>query len=131
MKIPGLPRLGRRPAEDGLRPPPVWHLRTEAGEVVAEDGRGNVHRCPLAGARRVRVVPLTRGNHHLTAGPGSSWQVTLRRDDGDVLLGPAMFDWRAARALAQQVCEITGLPLDELTERLFSQVGQFSPPASS
>jgi hypothetical protein len=112
-------RRGQQPAE----PPPAWQVRTESGEVVAEDGRGKVYRVAFGGARAVRVVPLTGGNvhHH---GPG--WQVALQRDDGDVLVGPSLGDWRVARDLARQVCTATELPLDELTERLFSQVGRYS-----
>jgi hypothetical protein len=71
------------------------------------------------------VVPLTGGQTH--AGPSHGWQVTLRRDDGDVLVGKAVVDWRRARDLAEQLCQATELPLDELTQRLFSQVGQYSP----
>ena len=102
-------------------------MRTEGGEVVVRDSQGKESRYPRSGARSVRVVPLTGGDHHSRAGAG--WQVTLRRDDGDVLVGKPQADWRAARALAQQLCEQAQLPLDELTERLFSQVGRFSPPA--
>jgi hypothetical protein len=46
---------------------------------------------------------------------------------GDVLVGKPQSDWRPARELARLVCEQAGLPLDELTEKLFSRVGQFSP----
>ena len=74
--------------------------------------------------RCVRVVPLTQGQQH--AG-GHGWQVTLRRDDGDVLVGKALPDWRPARELADQLCKAAELPLDELTQRLFSQVGQYGP----
>ena len=109
----------------GGTPPPSWQVRTEAGEVVVEDGRGKVYRCPLAGARAVRVVPLTGGNPHAGPAAGGGWQVAIRREDGDVLIGSATADWRPARGLAQQLCETTGLPLDELTEKLFSQVGRF------
>jgi hypothetical protein len=111
-------RRGQRAAE----PPPAWQVRTESGDVVAEDGRGKTYRVPLVGARAVRVVPLTGGNVHQH---GAGWQVALQRDDGDLLVGTALADWRVARDLAQQVCGATELPLDELTERLFSRVGQF------
>jgi hypothetical protein len=74
----------------------------------------------LLGARSVRVVPLTSGDHH-SAGRG--WQVALARPDGDVLLGGALPNWQSARELARQVCERTELPLDPLTEKLFSRVG--------
>jgi hypothetical protein len=75
-------------------------------------------------------VPLTGGNHH--AGQrGGGWQVTLSRSEGDVLVGSAMTDWRAARDLAQQLCDKTELPLDELTERMFSRVGRYTPAADA
>lgn len=74
--------------------------------------------------RAVRIVPLTGGDHHMQQGRGG-WQVALQRPDGDVLVGSPLQDWRAARELAQRVCEAAGLPLDELTERMFSRVGQF------
>ena len=96
---------------------------------MAEDGRGAINRVPLAGARTVRVVPLTGGDHHARAGAG--WQVALARADGDVLLGKPMPDWQAARELAQQVCRTAELPLDELTEKLFSRVGQYTPTRST
>jgi len=90
--------------------------------VVAEDGRGAIFRACTDGARGVRIVPLSGGNHHT---PGAGWQVALARADGDVLLGKPLPEWQAARELARQVCELTKLPLDELTERLFSRVGQY------
>jgi hypothetical protein len=111
-------RLGRRPADVQ----PTWEVHTEAGEVVVV----NAARYPLSGVRCVRVVPLTGGQHH----SGShGWQVALHRDDGDVLVDKAMPDWRPARDLAQRLCDATQLPLDELTQRLFSQVGRYSPKA--
>ena len=70
----------------------------------------------------MRVVPLTGGNHHIQT---SGWQVALGRADGDLLLGKPLADWQTARELARLVCERTELPLDELTERMFSRVGQF------
>jgi hypothetical protein len=84
----------------------------------------------LAGARSVRVVPLTGGNPHGAARAGG-WQVALGHTAGDALVGKPMADWRSARELAQELCDKTGLPLDELTEKLFSQVGQFTPRPNS
>lgn len=72
----------------------------------------------------MRIVPLTGGNHHANSG---GWQVALGRADGDVLLGTPLPDWQVAHALARQVCTATELPLDELTRRMFSKVGQFQP----
>ena len=114
-------RRRHEPAEP--EPQPVWQVRLDGSEVVADDGRGKSYRCSIGGVRWVRVVPLMVGGHHGAAG---QWQVALRRDDGDVLVGPAHTDWRPARALAEQLCAATQLPLDELTERLFSQVGSFT-----
>ena len=107
--------------------PVAWHVCTDGSDLVVEDGRGAVNRAPLAGARSVRVVPLMSGNHH--AGAGAGWQVALARGDGDVLLGKPMPDWRSARELARLVCATASLPLDELTEKMFSRVGQYAPPA--
>jgi hypothetical protein len=76
--------------------------------------------------RAVRIVPLTGGEHHVTRRSGG-WQVSLQRPDGDLLVGEPLADWRAARELAQRVCEATGLQLDELTQRLFSRVGSYTP----
>jgi hypothetical protein len=104
----------------------AWHVYKEGGDLVAEDGRGGVSRAPLAGARTVRVVPLMGGNHHTGAGAG--WQVALARADGDLLLGKPMPDWQSARELARLVCATASLPLDELTEKMFSRVGQYTPP---
>jgi hypothetical protein len=101
-------------------------VRTEGGEVVVQDSQGKESRYPRSGARSVRVVPLTGGDHHSRAGAG--WQVTLRRDDGDVLVGDPFADWRPARELADLVCARAGLALDELSARLFSRVGTYSPP---
>jgi hypothetical protein len=103
----------------------VWNVYREAGDVVAEDGRGATYRVPLTGARSVRVVPLTGGDHH--AGSRGGWQVALARADGDVLVGTPLSDWRPARDLARLLCDKTELPLDELTEAMFSRVGQFTP----
>jgi len=55
--------------------------------------------------------------------------VALAHPGGDVLLGKPMADWRPARELARLVCARTELPLDELTQKMFSRVGQFSAPA--
>ena len=92
---------------------------------MAEDGRGATMRAPLSGARSVRVVPLTGGNHHRDSRGG--WQVALSRTEGDVLVGKPVSDWRSARQLAQLVCDRSELPLDELTEKMFSRVGQYTP----
>jgi hypothetical protein len=73
----------------------------------------------------VRVVPLTGGNPH--AGGATGYQVAVQYEDGDVPIGTPTMDWRPARELAHQVCECAELQLDELTERMFSRVGQFTP----
>ena len=80
---------------------------------------------PLGGAQSVRVVPLTAGNHHSGT---SGWQVALAHAEGDVLLGKPFADWQTARDVARQVCDRSGLPLHELTERMFSRVGQYAAP---
>jgi hypothetical protein len=107
-------------------PPVVWNVYREGRQVVADDGRGGVFRASLDGARSVRIVPLTGGNHHTR---GSGWQVALAHPSGDELLGKPTADWRMARELARLVCVQTELPLDELTEKMFSRVGQYSPAA--
>jgi len=117
---PGQEKPGETAPETG----PVWHVYLDAGTVVAEDGRSGTRRAPLAGADRVRVVPLTGGNHHAGAQSGG-WQVTLASAEGDVLLGAPLRDWQTARELARLICEKTELPLDELTQRMFSRVGQY------
>ena len=89
-----------------------------------DDGRGHTARYPLTFARSVRVVPLTGGQQHAGS---HGWQVTLSGAEGDVLVGKPLSDWRSARDLADRLCQTTDLPLDELTERLFSQVGRYSP----
>jgi hypothetical protein len=113
---------GRR---DEPVPSVAWHVYREAGDIVAEDGHGARTRVPLSGARSIRVVPLTGGNHHRDSRGG--WQVALSRAEGDVLVGKPVADWRAARQLAQLLCETSELPLDELTEKMFSRVGQYTP----
>jgi hypothetical protein len=115
---------GRRGPSVG-NPAVTWQVTAEGGEVVADDGRGTWFRASLQGAESVRIVPLSAGSHHSVA---SGWQVALARKDGDALLGKPLADWQAARALATLVCQKTGLPLHELTERMFSRVGQFAPP---
>lgn len=103
--------------------PIVWTvaLNGDGAELVVEDGRGMRVRVRVRGARNVRVVPLGSGSHH--AGT-TGWQVALARADGDLLVGKPLDDWQSARELARLVCERTALPLDELSERLFSRVGQ-------
>jgi hypothetical protein len=115
-------RRGRR----GSDPPLVWNVYRDGADVVVEDGRGGIARASVSGARTVRVVPLTGGNPHVGAQAGG-WQVALGHASGDALVGKPMADWRAARELAQQLCDKTALPLDEMTEKLFSRVGQFTP----
>ena len=116
--------LGRRRPSESV-PPLAWHVYREAGDIVAEDGRGATARVPLSGARSVRLVPLTGGNHHRDSRGG--WQVALSRSEGDVLVGEPIADWRLARQLAQLVCDSSQLPLDELTQKMFSRVGQYTP----
>src|SRR5262249_57393049 len=94
----------------------------EGEEIVVEDGHATPQRVPLRGARTVRVVPLTGGNHH--QGQQAGWQVTLSSPAGDVLVHKPQRDWRSARELARLLCEASQLPLDELTERMFSHVGR-------
>jgi hypothetical protein len=105
-------------------PPLVWQVRRENSAVVVEDGRGGVFRADLWGARSVRVIPNARGEVH--GAPAAGWQVALDHGDGDAPIGPLLRDWQPARELAQKLCEVTELPLHELTERMFSQVGRFS-----
>lgn len=99
----------------------TWQVRADGLLLLIESSAGQtVFHAGFEGARSVRVVPLSRGSHHVHA---SGWQVTLARGDGDILLGPPLASWQSARMLAQQVCEATHLPMDELTQRLFSRVG--------
>jgi hypothetical protein len=116
--------LGRRHQSESV-PPVAWRVYRESGAIVAEDGCGATIRVPLSGARSVRVVPLTGGNHHRDTRGG--WQVALSRTEGDVLVGKPLTDWRSAYKLAQLLCETSGLPLDELTKKMFSRVGQYTP----
>jgi hypothetical protein len=118
----GMGRQGRR--ADGAEPATAWHVYRDGGDIVAQDGRGGDVRAALAGARSVRIVPLTGGNQHAHLRNG--WQVALARPDGDVLLGKPVADWRSARDLAQLVCDQAALPLDELTQKMFSRVGQYT-----
>src|SRR5438132_368924 len=118
--------MGKRDRRaDGTSQSRAWHVYRDGGDIVAQDGHGADIRAALAGARSVRIVPLTGGNQH--AHLRSGWQVALARPDGDVLVGKPMSDWRLARDLAQLVCEQAELPLDELTQKMFSRVGQYSP----
>jgi hypothetical protein len=107
-------RRGSVPAD-----PQDWRARLEDDAVVIETSRGGFAHAPLAGAHSVRIVPLNRGGHHAQA---SGWQVALARADGDVLVGQPLADWHSALELARLLCETTALPLDELTQRLFSRV---------
>jgi len=104
--------------------PITWHVYRDGADIVVEDGRGWSTRVPRGGARSVRVVPLAGGNHHRESRGG--WQVALSRSEGDVLVGNPFGDWRTARQLAQLLCDTSELPLDELTEKMFSRVGQYS-----
>ena len=115
--------LSRRPRQPEA--PTLWRVYREGGELVVEDGRGATHRVASDGAHSVRVVPLRGGQQHTDIRSG--WQVALARADGDVLVGKPMTDWRSAHDLARTICATAGLPLDELTEKMFSRVGQYTP----
>jgi hypothetical protein len=91
--------------------------------MVVDDGRGHTARATLSGATAVRIVPLMGGNPHAATG---GYQVALRYSSGDAALGTPLADWRLAHELAQRVCEVSELPLDEMTERMFSRVDQAS-----
>jgi hypothetical protein len=114
--------LGRR---GQTAAPRDWQVRVDGDEVLVEDGRRSYH-FTLGGARFVRVVPLGVGQHGgSSASPG--WQVAIRKDDGDVPIGQPFGAWQHARDLAQHLCSATNLSLDEMTERMFSRVGSFTP----
>lgn len=99
-----------------------WRVWVDGSWLVVEtDRRDEYARVSCEGARSVRVVPLTRGTHHSTA---SGWQVALSRPDGDVLVGQPLADWQSARELAHRICSASRLPMDEITEKLFSRVGR-------
>lgn len=111
----------RRPRSGPGQDDATWEVRVDGRLLLIESSRGEtVFHASTAGARSVRVVPLTRGSHHVSA---SGWQVALARGDGDVLLGPPLASWQRARDVAHAVSEKTSIPMDELTERLFSRVG--------
>ncbi|MBV9323285.1 MAG: hypothetical protein JO352_05810 [Chloroflexi bacterium] len=114
--------VGRRRASGSGPNEAGREVRVDGGLLLIESAQGEtLVSVRLDAARSVRVVPLSGGSHHVQA---SGWQVTLARADGDVLLGPPLASWQAAREFARQVCTATRLPLDELTERLFSRVGR-------
>jgi hypothetical protein len=113
-----IPRPRSRPAQDD----PPWTVRVDGGLLVIENSRGEtLFHASTSGARAVRVVPLSRGSHHLGA---SGWQVALARGDGDVLLGPPLPSWQRARDVARDVSDQTSLPMDDVTKQLFSRVGR-------
>lgn len=116
--------LNRKPAAE---PRVIWTVLREGGELVVEDGRGGSTRVVIGSARNVRIVPPSAGNHQPRTYAGG-WQVTLSEAAGDTLVGKPTADWRAAQELARLVCEKTELPLDDLTQRLFSRVGSYTPP---
>ena len=105
--------------------PVVWRVVREGEELAVQDDRGAAYRVPLAHAQSVRVVPAKGFDRHVVA-QGGGWQVTLARAEGDVLVGAPQADWRPAWDLARLICDRASLPMDELTERMFSRVGQFS-----
>ena len=98
--------------------PEAWDVRREGAEVVVFDGKQE-QRVPTDGAQCVRVVPLAAGPGH-GAPSGSGWQVAVRTRQGDLPLGRQIQDGHQARAFARRVCDASGLPLDEMSERLFS-----------
>ena len=102
-------------------------MTREGDQLTVEDGRGASQQVALTGARFVRVVPLTGVQTHVVAAT-RGWQVALSQPAGDVLVGSPQADWRQALELARLVCDRAGLPLEQTTEKMFSRVGQFSPP---
>ena len=118
-------RRSDRPGGSSGAAPIVWRVARDGDLLAVEDGRGAVYRVPLAEARSVRVVQARAFDPHVVAQRGG-WQVTLARPEGDVLVGAAQADWRAAWDLARLVCDRATLPMDELNQRMFSRVGQFS-----
>ncbi len=114
-------RRVRKPPAD----PSAWDVHREAWEVVVT-AEGREQRFAPAATRSVRIVPMGAGPGHGTPHGGSGWQVAAHRDDGDVLIGPPIPDWRAALDFARRLSETADVPIDELSERLFRNVGQFS-----
>jgi hypothetical protein len=111
----------RRPRSGPAASDIAWDVRVDGGLLLVESSRGDtIFHASTAGARSVRVVPLSGGSHHVRA---SGWQVALSRVDGDMLVGPPHPSWQQARDVAYAVSQETSLPMDELTERLFSRVG--------
>jgi hypothetical protein len=103
--------------------PLVWRVYRDGSDLVVDDSRGNSSRVPLSHATAVRVVPLSSGSHH---GVGLGYQVAIVFASGDAAVGKPILDWRDARGLADEVCRVVELPLDELTQKLFSRVGSFT-----
>ncbi len=114
-------RRARRPPPD----PGAWDVRREGWDVVVV-AEGREYRFAPGATRSIRVVPMGAGAGHGTPHGGSGWQVAAARDDGDVLLGPPVPDGRAALAFALRLSEVAGVAVDELSARLFSQVGRFA-----
>jgi hypothetical protein len=107
--------LRRKPPE-----PVVWRIYLDGGDLVADNGKATF-KVPRARARAVRIVPP--GGHQQGAGGTPGYQVAVACVDSDIPVGKPTLDWRPARELADQLCTTAELPLDELTERMFSRIG--------
>src|SRR3982751_5305418 len=80
--------------------PITWQVAMDGSDVVANNGTAEF-RLARARARAVRVVPLTGGTPHA---PEGGYQVAIDCGDGDFAVGKPAADWRAAHALALQIC---------------------------
>jgi hypothetical protein len=110
-----LKKVGPRPPD-----PSAWEIRRESVRMVVSDGKKEFAFEPNREST-VRLVPLGAGGAHGTAS-GAGWQVAVHSSLGDVPIGPPLADWRAAFTFARRLCTTAGISLDEMTERMFSQL---------
>lgn len=100
---------------------PIITLRRGAPVIAVQDraAASEPLHLPLSAVEAVRLVPEAGGAFHRWRSRGQRWTLTLRLRSGEDLLLEQHLPAQQALELAQAVCLLGGLRLEETSRRLF------------
>jgi len=105
----------------GMIERPLVTIRRGLEHLLVEDrrGSGDPIRLPLERVETVRLVPAARAGLQGWRRGGDRWTVALRFKNGEDLLLEQGLESTSAFTLANTVCDMCGLFLDEPSRRMF------------